>query len=123
MKLFIRLVFTALALFATVVLVPGIRVDDPNAWTIYALMAVILSVVNTLVRPILKMLSCPLILLTLGIFLLVINGLTFWIAALIAESLGVGFYVDNYWAAFLGALIVSIVTVVLNAFIKDDDRA
>lgn len=107
MQLLIRWAMAGLGLFAAAYLVPGIQVADPNAWTIYALMALILGLVNALIRPILRLLSCPLIILTLGLFLLVINGLSLLIAARIAENLGVGFYVDTFFSAFLGGLIVS----------------
>jgi len=78
--------------------------------------------VNAIVRPLLKLLTCPLILLTLGLFVLAINGVTLWLASAIAVNwFHVGFYVDGFWPAFLGALIVSIVTVILSAFVKEDD--
>ena len=80
----------------------------------------ILGLVNALVRPVLKILTCPLILLTLGLFTLVINGFTFWLSARIANWLGIGFYVDGFWPAFWGALIVSIVSVILSALVKED---
>jgi len=121
MKLLIRWVIVSLALFAAVWLVPGIRVAG-NAWIIYAVMAVILGLVNAIVRPLLKLLTCPLIIVTLGLFTLVINGVTLWLASAIARDLfHVGFYVDSFWAAFLGALIVSIVTVILSAFVREDE--
>jgi len=119
MRLIIRWVVAALALFAAAYLVPGIRVEDPNAWVVYALMAVILGLVNAVIRPILRLLSCPLIILTLGVFLLLINAVSFLIAARIAEALGVGFFVDGFGAAFLGSLVVSAVTVFFNIFLKD----
>ena len=119
MKLLIRWIISALALFAAAYFVPGIRVEGANAWTVYALMALILGLVNALVRPILRLLSCPFIILTLGLFLLIINGVSLFIAARIAGALGVGFYVDGFQAAFLGALVVSVVTFFLNLFIKD----
>jgi putative membrane protein len=119
MKLLIRWVISALALFAAAYFVPGIRVVDANAWTVYAVMAVILGLVNALVRPILRLLSCPFIILTLGLFLLIINGVSLLIAARLAEALGVGFYVDTFQAAFLGGLVVSVVTFFLNLFVKD----
>ncbi|MCJ7518599.1 MAG: phage holin family protein [Anaerolineaceae bacterium] len=119
MKLLIRWIISALALFAAAYFVPGIRVEGANAWTVYALMAVILGLVNALVRPILRLLSCPFIILTLGLFLLLINGVSLLIAARVAEALGIGFYVDTFQAALLGALIVSVVTFFLNLFVKD----
>ena len=61
---------------------------------------------NAVIRPLLKVLSCPLIILTLGLFVLVINGVTLLIAAKIADSIGIGFHVDGFLPAFLGALIV-----------------
>jgi putative membrane protein len=119
MKLLIRWIISALALFAAAYFVPGIRVEGANAWTVYALMALVLGLVNALVRPILRLLSCPFIILTLGLFLLLINGISLLIAARIAEALGVGFFVDGFKAAFLGALVVSVVTFFLNIFVKD----
>jgi len=103
-------------------IVPGIRVDG-NAWTIFAVMAIILGLVNAVVRPLLKVLSCPLIILTLGLFTLVINGITLWLASAIAVKwFHVGFHVDGFWAAFLGALIVSIVSVVLTALLREGTK-
>ena len=119
MKLLIRWVIASLALFAAVWLVPGIRVAG-NAWIVYAVMAVILGLVNAAVRPVLKFLTCPLIILTLGLFTLVINGLTLWLSSSIAVHwFHVGFYVRGFWAAFWGALIVSIATVIMSALFKD----
>jgi putative membrane protein len=119
MKLVIRWIISALALFAAAYFVPGIRVEGANAWAVYALMAVILGLVNALVRPILRLLSCPFIILTLGLFLLIINGVSLYIAAWLADALGIGFYVDSFQAAFLGALVVSVITFFLNLFVKD----
>ena len=120
MKIIIRWVISALALYLAALLIPGIRVDG-DAWTAYALMAVILGLINAIVRPILKILSCPLIILTLGLFVLVINAATLLLASFIAVNwLNVGFYVDGFWPAFWGALIVSIVSVVLSAVVRED---
>jgi len=119
MKLLIRWVIIALSLFVAAWLVPGIRVEG-NAWLIFTVMAVILGLVNAVVRPILTLLTCSLVILTLGLFVLVINALTLWLASSIAVNwFRVGFYVDGFWAAFLGALIVSIVSVILSAVIRE----
>jgi len=123
MKLIIRWVVAALALFAAEYLVPGIRVADPNAWTVYAVMAVVLGLVNALIRPFLSLLSCPFIILTLGVFVLVINALSFWIAARIAEALNVGFFVDDFKAALLGSLVVSVVSIFFNIFLKEPAKS
>ena len=119
MKLLIRWAIIAFSLFVAAWLVPGIRVEG-NAWLIFTVMAVILGLVNAVVRPILTLLTCSLVILTLGLFVLVINALTLWLASSIAVNwFRVGFYVDGFWAAFLGALIVSIVSVILSAVIRE----
>lgn len=122
MKLLIRWAIIAFSLFVAAWLVPGIRVEG-NAWLIFTVMAVILGFVNAVVRPILTLLTCSLVILTLGLFVLVINALTLWLASSIAVNwFHVGFYVDGFWAAFLGALIVSIVSVILSAVVREPAR-
>jgi putative membrane protein len=117
MRILIHWFITAVALVVAAWLVPGIRVER-EAWTVFAGMAIILGLVNAIVRPLLAFLSCPLIVLTLGLFVLVINGITLWLAAAIAVRwFHVGFYVDGFLPAFLGALIVSIVSVILTAIL------
>ncbi|MGC9468735.1 MAG: phage holin family protein [Anaerolineae bacterium] len=123
MKLLIRWIISALSLFVAAWLVPGIQVGDNQGWIAYAAMAIILSFVNALIRPLLKLLTCPLILLTLGLFTLVINAITLLIASALAQNVfGVNFFVDGFWAAFWGALIVSVVSVVLNALVREEDE-
>ena len=119
MKLLLRWVITAVALFVAAWLLPGIHVDG-TGWVAYAVVAVILGLVNAIIRPLLALLTCPLIILTLGLFTLVINALTLWLSANIANGLGLGYYVDGFWPAFWGALIVTIVTTILSAFLKDE---
>ena len=119
MKLILRWIISSLALFLAAWAVPGIGVDG-NGWLPYVLMALILGLVNAFVRPILKVLSCPLIILTLGLFVLVINAATLLLASTIAKQVGIGFHVAGFWPALWGSLIVSVVTVVLSAVIKDD---
>jgi putative membrane protein len=122
MKLIIRWFITGLALFVAAWLVPGIAVDDARGWVVYAIMAVILGLVNAIIRPLLKLLTCPLIILTLGLFVLVINALTLWLSSTIAVNwFGVGFHVRSFWAALLGSVIVSVVSVILNSVLHDDD--
>jgi putative membrane protein len=117
MRILIHWFIASAALVVAAWLVPGIRVER-EAWTVFAAMAIILGLVNAFVRPLLKFLSCPLIVLTLGLFVLVINGITLWLAAAIAvRYFHVGFYVDGFVPAFLGALIVSIVSVILTAIL------
>lgn len=122
-KLLIRWAIVAFALFVANWAVPGIVVKDATGWVVYVIMAVVLGLVNALLRPILKLLTCPLIVLTLGLFTLVINAITLWVAGYIAENwLKVGFHIDDFGAAFWGALLVSIVSALLSIFVHDDKK-
>lgn len=120
MKIIIRWVITVLALAVAAWLVPGISVQGNNAWIVFGIMALILGLVNAFVKPILTVLSCGFIILTMGLFLLVINAVTLWLSSWIAQNwLNVGFVIDNFWSAFLGSIIVSLVSFVLSILLPD----
>ncbi|MCB2202971.1 phage holin family protein [bacterium] len=122
MKLILRWLITAVSLYVAVLLVPGISVEG-DAWLAFTIMALVLGLVNAIVRPILKLMSCGLIILTLGLFVFIINAGTFMLASWIAQNwLNVGFYVDNFAAALFGSIIVSIVSVVLSSILIDEDK-
>jgi len=110
----------AVALYVAAELVPGIQTD--GGWQVLFLVALIFGLVNALVRPILKFLTCPLIMLTLGLFTLVINALMLQLASWLGRQLDLGFYVRNFWSAFLGALVISVISFVLTMLIGDDDK-
>jgi putative membrane protein len=96
-------------------------VDGTEGWIAFSVMAVVLGLVNAIIRPILAFFSCGCIVLTLGLFILVINAFTLWLSSWIAVNiLHVGFIIDGFWAAFLGALVVSIVSFVLSLVLVDD---
>jgi putative membrane protein len=122
-RILVRWVIISLALFVAARLVPGIEVAG-TGWIAYAAMAAVLGLVNSIVRPILKLLTCPLILLTLGIFTLVINAVTLLLSSAIVNwlDLDIVFAVNGFWPAFWGALIVSIVTAILSAIVREDDE-
>lgn len=122
-KLLLRWLIIALALFAAAAVVEGIGVEDSQwaGWLVFTVVAVVFGLMNALIRPLLKMLTCPLIVLTLGLFTLVINALMLWLTGGISEFLNLGFYVDGFWSAFLGGLVVSIVSVVLNLVVRDEE--
>jgi putative membrane protein len=123
MRLLVRFLITLVALYVAVWLVPGIYVTGSSAWVAFTVMAVVLSLVNIFLRPILKFLSCALIVATLGLFLLVINTFVLWLASWICvQLLGVGFIVDGLWSALLGSLIVSAVSFLLQFLVPDDDK-
>ena len=84
--------------------------------------ALVFGVVNAFLRPLLKFVTFPLIILTFGIFALVVNGLMLWLTSTLSGSLGLGFHVRGFGAAFWGALVVSIVSTLLGMFIHDRDE-
>jgi putative membrane protein len=119
----VRVLVNAVALWVAVVLVGGVDIDArTTAGKIGTLLvvAVIFGLVNAIIRPIALVLSCPLIVLTLGLFALVVNGLLFWLTAAASNGLGAPFRVDGFWAAFWGALVVSIVSWVLSLFVRPE---
>ncbi|MGH7725528.1 MAG: phage holin family protein [Candidatus Eiseniibacteriota bacterium] len=110
-----RWLLTALALIITAKLVPGIHLRDTTTLFIAAL---VLGLVNAIVRPILIFFTLPLTLVTLGLFILVINALSFGIAAYFVP----GFDVDGFVPAFVGALLMSILSTIFNWIIKPGER-
>jgi putative membrane protein len=120
MGLLIRFIVTAIAVAAAVYLVPGIDVGD-NATKAVILTATILGIVNAFIRPLLKLLSLPIIMMTLGLFILVVNAVCFYLAAWISRTIfDVEFSFDDIWAVLFGAIIISIVSTVINWFVPDD---
>jgi putative membrane protein len=117
----IRWAINAVALYAAIALVPGLTAENPH-WTAYIWMALIFGLVNALVRPILKLLTCPLILLTLGLFTLVINTVMLYLTSYLGDFFGVGLTIDGFFSAFLGALIISAISLVLTSVVKDSER-
>jgi putative membrane protein len=118
-KFLIRWGITAAAVAVAARIVPGIYVEEPHrVWTV-VLVALVLGLVNAFIRPLLSALSCGLIILTLGLFTLVINALMLWLASwIMVELIGLGFHVDGFWSALLGALIISVVSVVISIFVR-----
>lgn len=120
MKLLLRWLISAVSLYVAVLLVPGISVEG-TAWIAFTVMALVLGLVNAIVRPLLKFLSCGFIVITLGLFVFVINAASFMLASHLAQTwFGVGFYVDNFGAALLGSIIVSVVSVILSQILIDE---
>src|SRR5580765_5485404 len=84
--------------------------------------ALVFGVVNTFIGTLTKILAIPLIILTLGLFIFVINGLMLMLTSSLSGALGLGFHVSGFWSAFFGALVVSIVSTVLTMFVRDSTR-
>jgi putative membrane protein len=111
MRLFITWLVNALALLALPYLFTSIHV---NTIVTALVAALVLGLINTLVRPVLILLTLPATLLTLGLFIFVINGLLFWLAG---SGFIAGFRVDGFWAAFFGAIVYSIISWALSALV------
>jgi len=107
-----RILINALAIFFAAAIVPGVEISGPLA----ALGAgLVFGLVNAVVRPVLVIFTLPLTLLTLGLFLLVLNGFCFWLTSALVK----GFEVHGFWPALFGALLVSVVSWLLTAFLSD----
>ena len=117
-KFILRWAINAAALFAAVYLVPGVTLQ--GAWVNIIWLALIFGLINAFLRPLLKMLTCPLIALTLGLFTLLINTFLFWLSSVVGQAFGIGFTVSGFWPAFLGGLVVTVVSVVMSLILKDE---
>jgi putative membrane protein len=115
MRFLLRLLVNAAALWVAVQVVPGMQ----SRGTVVALLgvALIFGVVNAVLKPVLLILSLPLLVVSLGLFTLVVNALLLWLTSSLSGAFGLGFHVDGLWAAFLGGLVVSIVSFVLSMVI------
>jgi putative membrane protein len=119
----VRILVSALALGAAAWLFEGIEVvgEDTSAQALTLVgVALIFGLVNAVVAPVVKVLSLPFILLTLGLLLLVINAAMLWLTSEIAQGLDLGFRVDGFWTAVLGAIVISVVSAVLGTVLRDD---
>ncbi len=119
-RILLRLLINAIALWAAVQIVPGIYAESPLTILIVAL---IFGVINAIIRPIVAFFTCPMILLTLGLFIFVINAVMLWFTAWVAHTLDLGFGITGgFWSAFWGALVISLISFAISMLIKDDDR-
>lgn len=120
-KLIIRLAINIVALYAAVYIMEGHGITPQSTnWLAFVWLAIIFGLINAFLRPLLKVLTCPLLILTLGLGTLLINTGLFYLAGVIGTNFGVGFTVDGFLPAFLGALIVSVVSFVLSLVFKEE---
>ncbi len=117
-KFILRWAINAVAIFLAIRFVPGIHLQ--SGWVSVIWLALIFGLVNAFVRPVLKLLTCPLIILTLGLFTLVINTFLLWLTGQIGQFFGIGITMDGFWPAFLGGVVVTVVSVVLTLILKDE---
>jgi putative membrane protein len=110
--LLIRFLVTGIAVLVASEVVPGISLDSLSAGIAAA---VVLALLNALVRPVLYLLTLPFIIVTLGLFMVIVNALVLQLAAWLVK----GFHVEGFWASVLGAILISVVSTVLNLFISE----
>jgi putative membrane protein len=118
----VRVVVVAIALWVATWLIDGIELGGATTASkigTLVVVALIFGIVNSVLKPILKILSCPLYVLTLGLFGLVLNALLFWLVGTFSSGLGLPFVVDGFWPGFWGAIVVSVVGFVLHLVIPD----
>jgi len=114
MKIFIRLIVSALAIFITAYLLPGV---DVVGWETYFILAIVLGAINLILKPILTLLTLPLSILTLGLFSVVLNALL----VMLADKLVEGFSVASFWWALIFGLVLAVVNGVLKKFDTIED--
>lgn len=116
-RLVLRWLISSLAIFVAIWLVPGIEFSGPG-WHI-GVVALVFGLLNVLLRPLIYLLTCPLVILTLGLFGLVINAVLLGLTSALADQLAINFHIDGFWPAFWGGLVISIVTTLLSIVAGD----
>ncbi len=122
----LRAALTGFALWVVTLIVPGISFTG-GATTlqevgIIFVVALIFGIVNAIIKPIVQILSIPLYILTLGLFHIVINALMLWLTGEVSDALDLGFHVSGFRAAFVGGLVVTVVSFVLSLLVKPATR-
>lgn len=120
-RFILRWAVNAIAFYLAVLILPE-RISLTSGLVSILWIALIFGLVNALFRPLLKFLTCPLIMLTLGLFTLIINTFLFWLTSIISQSFGIGFIIADpvWWNAFLGGLVVTVVSVLMTLILKDE---
>ncbi|HSR20473.1 MAG TPA: phage holin family protein [Anaerolineales bacterium] len=119
-RFLLRWLINAVALYLAIRFVPGI--GFAGGWLGLLWLALIFGLVNAFLRPVLQLLTCPLILLTLGLFTLVINMFMLKVTEWVGNAFGLGLTIAGWWPLFLGSLVISIVSIMLSLIFKDELR-
>ena len=121
MRFILRLIISGFAIWVASLWINGIEVESDGSWQntlfVIAVVALIFTVVNTLVKPLVKIISLPLYILTLGLFFLVVNALMLMLTSWLSGLVGVGLDVDGFGTAVLGALLIAVITLILSLVI------
>ena len=122
MRFLLRILVSAAALGVATWAVSGITLPAASGWSkagTLLVVALIFGIINATLKPLIKVVGCAFYVLTLGLVALVVNGLLLWLTSWVAGKLSLPFHISGFWAAFWGAIIVGLVSWVLNLFIRD----
>jgi len=122
MRFLLRVLVSAAALGVATWVVSGITLPAASGWSkagTLLVVALIFGIINATLKPLIKVVGCAFYVLTLGLVALVVNGLLLWLTSWVAGKLSLPFHISGFWAAFWGAIIVGLVSWVLNLFIWD----
>ena len=122
MRFLLRVLVSAAALGVATWAVSGITLPAASGWSkagTLLVVALIFGIINATLKPLIKVVGCAFYVLTLGLAALVVNGLLLWLTSWVAGKLSLPFHITGFWAAFWGAIIVGLVSWVLNLFIRD----
>ena len=125
MRFLLRVLVSAAALAVATAVVPGIELTAASGWTktgTLLAVALIFGLINATLKPLIKVVGCAFYILTFGLIALVVNGLLLWLTSVIAGHLNLPFHVTGFWPAFWGAIIVGLVSWLLNLLIGDRRR-
>ena len=125
MSILLRIVATGLAFWITSALLTGITIDTESLGETFltvTVLAVIFGVINAVLKPIIKVVGCGLYVLTLGLFALIVNALLFLLVEVLADAMNVGFAIDGFWWAMLGALVVSFISWVITLVLPGNNE-
>lgn len=122
MRFLLRVLVSAAALGVATWAVSGITLPAASGWSkagTLLVVALIFGIINATLKPLIKVVGCAFYVLTLGLVALVVNGLLLWLTSWVAGKLSLPFHITGFWAAFWGAIIVGLVSWVLNLFTRD----
>jgi len=116
----IRLLINAVALYVTIQFIPGIYFS--GGIDTLLILAFIFGLVNAIIKPLFSFLTCGFYVITLGLFTFIANAAMLWLTGSIAQMVGIDFSIENFWAAIIGALVISIVSFVLSLFLDRKEK-
>lgn len=123
MKFLLKVIINAVAIWLATLLLDGLEVvggdETPQRVLVFLVVALVFGLVNAVVKPVVKLFSLPLYILTLGLFTLVVNAAMLWLVGWLSEQTDYGLRIDTFWTALVGALIISVASFVMSLVVRD----